>query len=177
MFWLIIGLIVIIITNGFILLEEELLIILASFIWVDAAGKFINSLLKQYLIDVSVIIKNKYLWFLLKKKEIYIILIKLYYKRIVLFHLINDIQKYILIKLINNIIIYFLNNYMLLSKYNILLILNNTGTLIIKDIFINEITEIYGIIAENKDYINSYTNIIYLNKNIGNFNSTNILTI
>lgn len=69
-FWLVIGIIIILITNGFVLLEEELLIVLAGFIWVHAAGKLINNLLKQYLIDVGLIIKNKYLWFLLKKKKL-----------------------------------------------------------------------------------------------------------
>lgn len=66
---LIIILIIILIANGFILLEEELLIVLASFIWIHAAVKLINDMLKQYLVDIGIIIKNKYLWFLLKKKK------------------------------------------------------------------------------------------------------------
>ena len=177
MFWLVISLIIIIITNGFILLEEELLIVLAGFMWVYAAGKLINDLLNQYLVNIGLIIKNKYLWFLFKKKEISITLIKIYYKRIALIYLINDIQKFILLNLINNSIIYFLNNYILLKKYNILLLLNSFGSLLIKDIFINEIMLISNILIENKNYINFYTNVIYLNKNIGNFNNTNMLII
>lgn len=177
MFWLVISIIIIIITNGFTLLEEELLIILASFIWVDAAGKLINSMLKQYLVDIGLIIKNKYLWFLLKKKEISILLIKIYYKRIALIYLINDIQSFILLNLISNSIIYFLNNSILLKKYNILILINNFGSILIKDIFMNEISVISNILLENKNYINFYTNVIYLNKNIGNFNNTNILSI
>lgn len=176
-FWIVIGIIIILITNGFVLLEEELLIVLAGFIWVHAAGKLINNLLKQYLIDVGLIIKNKYLWFLLKKKEISIFLIRIYYKRMALIYLINDIQAFILINLINNSIIYFLNNSILLKKYNILLLLNNFGSILIKDIFMNEILVISNILIENKNYINSYTNVNYLNKNIGNFNNVAILTV
>ena len=41
----------------------------------------------------------------------------------------------------------------------------------------NEISVISNILSENKNYINFYTNVIYLNKNIGNFNNTNILSI
>lgn len=177
MFWLVIGIIIIIIANGFILLTEELLIVLAGIIWVYTAGKLINNLLKQYLVDFGLIIKNKYLWFLLKKKEINIFLIRVYYKRIVIMYLINDIQKYILLNIINNSILYFLNNFILLKKYNILLLLNSYSSLIIKDIIINEIFVISNILIENKNYINFYTNIVYLNKNIGNFNNTNILVI
>lgn len=177
MFWLIIGVIIILITNGFVLLTEELLIVLAGFVWVYLAGNLINNLLKQYLINIGLIIKNKYLWFLLKKKEINIFVIRVYYKRIVLMYLIKDIQKYLLLNIINNSIIYFLNNFILLKKYNILLILNNFGIILIKDIFINEILVISNILMENKNYINFYINTVYLNKNIGNFNNTTILTI
>ena len=92
-------------------------------------------------------------------------------------YLINDIQSFILLNLINNSIIYFLNNSILLKKYNILLLINNFGSILIKDIFMNEISVISNILSENKNYINFYTNVIYLNKNIGNFNNTNILSI
>ena len=92
-------------------------------------------------------------------------------------YLINDIQAFILINLINNSITYFLNNSILLKKYNILLLLNNFGSILIKDIFMNEILVISNILIENKNYINSYTNINYLNKNIGNFNNLTILTV
>lgn len=113
----------------------------------------------------------------IKKKEISIFLIRIYYKRMAIIYLINDIQAFILINLINNSIIYFLNNSILLKKYNILLLLNNYGSILIKDIFMNEILVISNILIENKNYINSYTNINYLNKNIGNFNNLTILTV
>lgn len=113
----------------------------------------------------------------IKKKEISILLIRSYYKRIALFYFINDIQIFILVNLINNIIIYFLNNSILLKKYNILLLLNNFGNILIKDIFLNDILVIVNILAENKNYINFYTNTLYLNKDIGNFDNTIILSI
>lgn len=68
MFYILIAIILISITQGFVLLEEELLIILASIIWVDAAGNLIQNLLKTELEYKSQVIKDKYLWFLKKKR-------------------------------------------------------------------------------------------------------------
>ena len=92
-FWLVIGIIIILITNGFVLLEEELLIVLVGFIWVHAAGKLINNLLKTIFNRCWFNNKNKYLWFLLKKKKL-VFLIRIYYKRMAIIYLINDIQVY-----------------------------------------------------------------------------------
>lgn len=68
---LFLSVLVILVFQGFILLEEETLIILASFIWLDAAGGLISNSIKSELEQKGDTIKDNYIYFLnLKKKTL-----------------------------------------------------------------------------------------------------------
>lgn len=81
MFVVVLFLICFLVINGFIVLDEETLIILASFVWVDAAGGFIRKALDAELVHKGTVIRDKFFWFLNRKKEIGLELISFYKDR------------------------------------------------------------------------------------------------
>ena len=81
MFVVFLFLICFLVVNGFIVLDEETLIILASFAWVDAAGGFIRKALDSELVHKGTVIREKFFWFLNRKKEIGLELVSFYKDR------------------------------------------------------------------------------------------------
>lgn len=178
MFYIIVMLCIMILTNGFILIEEELLIILAGFLWVDAAGKLINNFLLNELDYKSKLLKNKYVWFLKRKLKLDDLVIRGYYKRIYRFlraH--REVAEHFVPKLVVRNVEYIVKNLIIINKYDINLYLNGVGTALIKDQLILEVEQLVVILAENKLYINNYTSYNYINKAIGLINTKVVLTI
>lgn len=175
MFYIIFALLIISITQGYILLEEELLIIIASIVWVDAAGRIIKDLLETEVEYKGKIIKDKYLWFLSKKKDSYSNLLMLYSTRINFLNSIKMLQIEIMMLLINNSFLYFYNNFLILKRYNIVIKLINIGLLLIKKNFSQEILNILKILKENSIYLKKYSLLNYIINSIGNLYTSNIL--
>lgn len=69
------------VVKGFVVLDEETLIILASFVWVDAAGGFIRKALEAELVHKGDVIRDKFFWFLNRKRDIGEELVKFYKSR------------------------------------------------------------------------------------------------
>ncbi len=70
MFIVFVSFIIFLVVRGYVVLDEESLIIIASFVWVDAAGGFIKGALNTELIQKGDLIKQKFFWFLNVKAEI-----------------------------------------------------------------------------------------------------------
>lgn len=69
------------VVKGFLVLDEELLIILASVLWVDAAGGLFREALNSELVVKGNLIKDKFVWFLGSKKTILVELLNLHKDR------------------------------------------------------------------------------------------------
>lgn len=163
MFYLIGFISILFITNGFILLEEELLIILANFFWVYIAGSFIKNLLINELEYKSSVLRTKYVWFLKKKLKLDDSVIRSYYKRFVFLRVDMETAEYYIPKLIENNIKYYYSASILVQKYLLGLGLVSFGKTLIKEIFAQELEQVYFIIAENKNFLNKYTTLKYIN--------------
>ena len=173
MFYIILALVIFLITNGIVLLEEELLIIIASFVWVDAAGKLIKNFLVNELEHKSVVLKNKYIWFLKRKLKLDDLVIRGYYKRIYRFlrtH--REVAQYLLPKLVSKNVLYVSKNILILEQFEIHTLLNNIGITLVKENLAVELEQLMVVLLENKMYINNYTTFTYVNKEIGNIPNT-----
>lgn len=178
MFYIIVMLCIFILTNGFVLIEEELLIILAGFLWVDAAGKLISNFLLNELYYKTHLLKNKYVWFLKRKLKLDDLVIRGYYKRIYRFlraH--REVAEHVVPKLVVKNVEYIVKNSILLNKYDIHLYLNSLGNALIKDYVLYEIEQLVLILVENKLYINNYSSPKYFSTTIGVINTNIVLTI
>ena len=109
MFVFVIVLFVFLVVQGYLVLEEETLIILASFIWVDAAGGMIKKVIESELVHKSVVIKEKFVWFLNLKKVLITKLLGLHESRLKLEGIISKIYEYFMISLLNDSLLYSIN--------------------------------------------------------------------
>ena len=167
------SLLICLVINGFILVEEELLIILASILWVYAAGRLIKSIILSELVYKGATVKKKYLWFLKKKVLYHDVVIRTYYVRIYRFlRAERETAQHFLFGVIDNNIQYFMNNFILLEKFDINLKLYLIGLGIIKEVYLEDISHVINILVENKMHVNKYSTVEYVTKNIGNFNNT-----
>jgi|DeeseametaMP0958_FD_contig_123_12187_length_3028_multi_4_in_0_out_0_2 hypothetical protein len=97
--------ILLLVSQGFIILEEETLIILASFVWVDAAGGAIRSALDSALIQKGNIIQEKFVYFLNTKRSLVSGLIASHKNRINLTNTLQIIHNYSINLLLTSIFI------------------------------------------------------------------------
>jgi hypothetical protein len=73
-------------SNAYLTLDEETLIILASIIWLDAAGVVFKKLLDEELVLRVNGIRLKFIWFLEVKRQLVFSLIRLHKSRVSLKH-------------------------------------------------------------------------------------------
>lgn len=99
---------IILVFKGFILFEEETLIILASLVWVFAAGDLILQTIKAELEDKGDLIKDQYLFFLKLKRNTILSLLDMHKSRI---NLDEDYVAPLRNFFISNILNQYLNNY------------------------------------------------------------------
>jgi hypothetical protein len=81
-------------SNAFLTLDEETLIILSSFVWVDAAGGLFKKLLDAELVAKVSLIRSKFTWFLNLKRQLLVDLIRLHKTRLSLkssFYVFNNL--------------------------------------------------------------------------------------
>lgn len=175
MFIFILSIIIIALTQGFILLEEELIIILASIIWVDAAGTLIKNLLTNEVDYKSNLIKEKYLWFLYKKKELQNTLIIMYSKRVIMYTWLQEFKSYILVLLILNSVVYFLNNLFLLRCFVSIINLINIGIVVVKQVISTKTLGMIQVLKENDLFLNPYITTKYLLNLVGTLKIKNLI--
>lgn len=80
--------------QGYLILEEETLIILASFIWLDAAGGMIRKVIEAELVQKGETIKQKFVWFLNLKKRLITKLIVLHESRVNIENVLLKVYEY-----------------------------------------------------------------------------------
>lgn len=96
------------ISNAFLTLDEETLIILSSFIWVDAAGALFKKLLDAELVLKILQVRSKFTWFLKLKRQLLVDLIRLHKTRIGLRESFYVFSNLLVVKLVGEIISMFL---------------------------------------------------------------------
>lgn len=178
MFLLILGVVCICVLNGYILIEEELLILLASIFWVDAGSKFIKNMLVNELVHKSIILKKKYKWFFRRKWVFDDIVIRAYYVRIMRYYrLRRETWQFIEQELLENFLIYIVENNILLQKYQLNIELFTMGILCVKDLVNKRFEVLNNILSENLLFPKTYTTSEYINLEIANVNTVVILTV
>lgn len=84
MVYVVVFILVFLLSNAYLTLDEETLIILASIIWLDAAGATFKKLLDEELVARVTAIRLKFIWFLEVKRQLVNSLITLHKSRILL---------------------------------------------------------------------------------------------
>jgi len=72
---------VFLVVNSFVMIEEESLVVIASFIWLDAAGGVIRQMLTSELEGRGDKIKETFEWYLQAKKNLINLLIEKHQER------------------------------------------------------------------------------------------------
>lgn len=80
--YFIVFLLLFLLSNAFLTLDEETLIILSSFIWVDAAGNLFKRLLDIELVAKIELVRLKFIWFLKLKRQLLVELIRVHRTRL-----------------------------------------------------------------------------------------------
>jgi|JI71714B2RNA_FD_contig_111_174180_length_3071_multi_3_in_0_out_0_2 hypothetical protein len=76
MVYLVLSTVVLLVSNAFFTFDEETLIILASFVWFDAAGGLFKTMLDAELVHKVDAVRSKFVWFLSLKRQLLVDLIK-----------------------------------------------------------------------------------------------------
>lgn len=84
MLYVIIFILFFLLSNAYLTLDEETLIILASIIWLDAAGATFKKLLDEELVSRVTAIRLKFIWFLEVKRQLVNSLLTLHKSRVFL---------------------------------------------------------------------------------------------
>lgn len=95
-------------SNAFLTLDEETLIILSSFVWVDAAGGLFKKLLDAELVTKVLLIRSKFVWFLNLKRQLLIDLLSLHKTRLGLRGSFYTFNNLFIVKLVGDVVSFFL---------------------------------------------------------------------
>jgi len=109
-------LIVFLVVNSFIMLEEESLVLLSSFIWLDAAGGIIREGLTSELEGRGDKIKETFSWYLRGKKNLVTLLIKKHETREDLGKMLSGVYELFINRLLNGVLASYGYNYIVVSN-------------------------------------------------------------
>lgn len=127
------------ISNAFLTLDEETLIILSSFIWVDAAGGLFKRLLDVELVTKIAQIRAKFTWFLRLKRSLLLELTQLHKKRVGLRRSFYSLNNLFVLKLVGEVTSMFLWGVVSRRKFDSRLRVLNFGILVHYDRLIRNI--------------------------------------
>lgn len=133
---------VFLVTQSFFFIEEETLILLASLVWLDAAGGFIRKILESELENRGDIIKNKFSWYLQQKENLLENLVKEHKKRAEFVSDISKVYSYIVREVLEKIIAKVLLEEFIVERYLMGIDLEITGSSVVNDIFVNDLEKI-----------------------------------
>jgi len=102
MFYLVLAFLVLFIGSGFFTFEEEGLIILCSFLWVDAAGGLFKTALDSELVSKVAAIRSKFSWYIVSKQAFILDLLKVHHARVNLVHSVIFFNNWLLASLVKN---------------------------------------------------------------------------
>lgn len=144
----IVGGLIILITNSFLFLEEETLVLLASILWLDAAGSLIRNLLETELENKGDIIKEKFVWYLSMKEKLIGLLISKHQERKKVAEELKDIYNYYIETLVDKSINNYINDTITLSRNEIKNDIVVVGKQVINDIALDELDKIFKVIKD-----------------------------
>lgn len=107
---------VFLVVNSFVMIEEESLVVIASFIWLDAAGGVIRQMLTTELEGRGDKIKETFEWYLQAKKNLINLLIEKHQERANLSKSILGLYDVYLEKLLNGLLLNYYKNAIVLSN-------------------------------------------------------------
>ena len=135
----------ILVFQGFILLEEETLIVLASFVWLDAAGGLIANSIKSELEHKGDSIKENYIYFLNLKKKTLESLITLHESRENLGSLyVKPLRDSFVLSLLESNTSSYSSGVRLNLQYLRKHQITSQGFLVINDVFVNRLHNIFN---------------------------------
>jgi len=109
--------IAILLSFAFFTLDEETLIILCSFLWLDAAGGLFKQLLDGELVHKVAAIRSKFLWYLSVKRSFLQDLLRVHGGRVSLAKVLTSLNNTIVLSLLTSTICLFLDSFTLEKRY------------------------------------------------------------
>jgi hypothetical protein len=106
--YLVLFVLLFLLSNAFFTLDEETLIILSSFIWVDAAGGLFKRLLDIELVSKIELVRLKFTWFLKIKRQLLVDLIRLHRTRLHLKENFYSFNNLFVVRLVGELVSIFL---------------------------------------------------------------------
>jgi hypothetical protein len=104
MFYLILAFLVLFIGSGLFTFDEEGLIILCSFLWVDAAGGLFRTALDSELISKVAVIRSKFSWYIISKREFVLDLLKIHNGRTALVQFVAFLNNWLMVSTVKNVL-------------------------------------------------------------------------
>lgn len=137
--------------QGFILLEEETLIILASFIWLDAAGGLIYTGIKSELESKGDFVKDNYLHFLNLKKDALISLLEVHKSRQNLdSHYLLPLKNYFVVRFLEKNLNSFLLGLDINEKFNKKKFVVSEGHFVINEMLQRKLEKVFSLVSSKK---------------------------
>jgi hypothetical protein len=138
--------------QGFILLEEETLIILASFIWLDAAGGLIYNGIKSELESKGDFVKENYMYFLDLKKDVLTSLLEVHKSRQNLdTRYLLPLRNYFVIQFLEKNLNSFLSGLVINVNYNKKKFVVSEGYLVINEMLQRKLEKIFSLVISSKN--------------------------
>jgi len=147
---IIVGLLVILITQSFLFLEEETLILIASIFWLDAAGELIRKLLEKELEGKGDLIKEKFVWYLSMKEKLIGLLISKHEERKKIAEEVKEIYSYYIDQLLEHSVNNYREDSIVISQNEVKNDIVLTGKQVINDIALNEFEKIFKVVNDPK---------------------------
>lgn len=138
----VISLLIIIVAQGFILVDEETLVLVASVVWLDAAGGLIRSALKSVLEDKGDSIKEKFSWYLGAKKRLLELLIAKHESRKMMAEEMSQVYGAYVSELVDKGVAEYLKSVHVVSNYAVKNDLVQGGLSVVNDMLLEELEEV-----------------------------------
>lgn len=125
--YIVLALLAILVSSAFFTLDEETLIIICSFIWVDAAAGLFKNLLDNELLHKVDVIRSKFLWYLAVKRTFLIELLSFHRSRLRTTTFLVTLNSFLFKNLLAEILFSFFKNSLVKRSYNSYLWVLNFG--------------------------------------------------
>lgn len=132
-------LIVILFSFAFFTLDEESLIILCSFLWLDAAGGLFKNLLDGELVHKVEVIRAKFVWYLSVKRLFLLDLLGAHTARLKLSLFVTTLNNHLLATLLTTLLSLFIETALLKRKYTAHLWVLNFGASVYHSKLVNKL--------------------------------------
>lgn len=151
MYLILFYIIIILIGHNFLFLEEETLILLVALILLDCVGGLIREFFVFELENRGIVIKNIFKWYFSFKKNLLQILLNKYKQRKNLYVEIENVYNTYIEHLINNVIINYFEDFIVLFNYDFSMSIINEGLELSNSILFEEVVWLLDVVDDVKD--------------------------